>query len=167
LIEDLVKNTPPEHPDAENLAKALSKVKVVAEQVDAAISEAKNRESMLKIQKRLFDMNVFEAGRYFIREGIVHKICRKSHQEKNLFLFNDAILYATEMPGGRLVKPTMLMLHTTAVKDLPDDRSFSTWHFLLFSKVQNLTGFLLFFSFFFFFVFSQEKSSQCHSNCKR
>lgn len=122
LLEDLLKNTPDTHPDHKNLLSALEKLKIVAEQVDKAIHEQKNRESMLKIQKRVGDaVQIIEPGRVYVREGDLIKLCRKGPKKRFFALFSDMLLYATELVGGRLMNVNVLRMTSLGVRDLPDD----------------------------------------------
>jgi hypothetical protein len=122
LLEDLVKNTPESHPDHKTLNSALEKLKIVAEQVDKAIHEQKNRELMFKIQKRVGEAaQIIEPGRIYVREGDLTKVCRKGPKKRFFALFSDILLYATENIGGRLSSVNVLKMTSLGVRDLPDD----------------------------------------------
>jgi RhoGEF domain len=60
LLQDLVKHTPPKHADHANLAKALKKMKDVADYVNERKREAENLTQVLAIQSKLtgkFEVN--------------------------------------------------------------------------------------------------------------
>jgi FYVE/RhoGEF/PH domain-containing protein 5/6 len=124
LLEELLKNTTPEHPDFESLSKALDSIKHVAIQIDAAIVEHKNRDKLLEIQSSFVGekVQIIEAGRVFIKEGELGKVCRKDVQKRNIWLFNDLFLYAKQLPpSSRYSKHRAFHLKSVRVKDIPDN----------------------------------------------
>ena len=124
LLEELLKNTTPEHPDYESLSKALDSIKHVAIQIDAAIVEHKNRDKLLEIQSSFVGekVQIIEAGRVFIKEGELGKICRKDVQKRSIWLFNDLFLYAKQIPpSSRFSKHRAFPLKSVRVKDIPDN----------------------------------------------
>jgi hypothetical protein len=124
LLEELIKNTTPEHPDWGTLHKALESIKLVAAQIDAAIHEQKNRAKMLEIQDSFFGekVQIIEAGRMFVKEGEMGKVCRKDTQKRFVWLFNDLFLYAKQLPSSsRYSKHRAFPLKSIRVKDLMDD----------------------------------------------
>lgn len=122
LLEDLIKHTDKSHPDYESLSSSLNKVMHVANQVDQAINEQKNRAKLLQVQKKFLEnVPIFEAGRVFIKEGELTKICRKDNKKFMFFLFNDMLMYAKEMPGGRYTRNRIYPLNSILIKDLPDE----------------------------------------------
>lgn len=124
LLEDLVKNTNEDHPDLENLRKALERILLVANQVDRAIEEHKNRARLLQIQKKFIEsIQILEIGRVFIKEGELTKICRKDHKKFYFWLFNDLLLYAKEMPGNRFTRSRSYPLKSIVIRNVPDDPS--------------------------------------------
>jgi len=124
LLEELIKNTSTEHPDYQSLQKALESIKLVAAQIDAAIHEQKNRAKMLEIQDSFFGekVQIIEAGRVFIKEAEMGKVCRKDVQKRAVWLFNDLFLYAKQLPSSsRYSKHRAFPLKSIRIKDIPDD----------------------------------------------
>jgi len=117
---ELVKHTPETHVDYKDLTESLEKVKTVADEIDRAVLGFKQREAMLRLQKK-FDMQIIEPGRILIREGLVTKLCRKDRQKRQFFLFNDVLIYADWGPSGKYAKERSFVLTQIFVKDLPDD----------------------------------------------
>lgn len=124
LVEELIKGTDQSHPDYQQLQKALESIKEVAIQCDAAIEQHKNRVKMLEIQDSFFGekVSIIEAGRTFVKEGDMDKVCRKDVQKRRAWLFNDLFLYAKQLPSSsRYNKHRAFPLATIRIKDLPDD----------------------------------------------
>lgn len=122
LLEDLLKHTDDGHPDKENIAKALDKVMVIAEQINREITEQKNRVRILQIQKAFLEnINIIEAGRILIKEGELIKICRKDHKKFIFWLFSDLLMYAKEMPGNRYTRNRMFPLISVSIANIDDD----------------------------------------------
>ena len=124
LVEELIKGTDQSHPDYAQLQKALESIKEVAIQCDAAIEQHKNRIKMLEIQDSFFGekVQIIEAGRTFLKEGDMDKVCRKDVQKRRAWLFNDLFLYAKQLPSSsRYNKHRSFPLATIRIKDIPDD----------------------------------------------
>lgn len=124
LVEELIKGTDQSHPDYQQLQKALESIKEVAIQCDAAIEQHKNRVKMLEIQDSFFGekVSIIEAGRVFLKEGDMDKVCRKDVQKRRAWLFNDLLIYAKQLPSSsRYNKHRAFPLATIRIKDLPDD----------------------------------------------
>ncbi|KAJ2628667.1 hypothetical protein IW137_005352, partial [Coemansia sp. RSA 1287] len=52
--------------------------------------------SMIEIQRALgLKESLLEPGRRLLRAGTLTKICRKNHQQRSFYLFNDMLLYAS------------------------------------------------------------------------
>jgi hypothetical protein len=122
LLMELVKNTPETHIDFKDLTESLDKVKKVADEIDLAVLGFKQREAMLRLQRK-FDIQIIEPGRVLIREGVMTKLCRKDRQKRYFFLFNDVLIYADWSTTGKYSKERSFVLTQTFVKDLPDDVS--------------------------------------------
>lgn len=111
LLEDLLRNTPKDHPDFVDLTTALSKVQSVADYVNEKKREAENVNLVLDVQSRLSGMgkNLAEPHRRFVRQGEVMNADRKG--ETMLFLFNDILITAKQSHGlGKLTEKGKEML---------------------------------------------------------
>lgn len=117
---ELVKNTPDTHIDYKDLTESLEKVKKVADEIDHAVLGFKQRENMLRLQRK-FDIQIIEPGRVLLREGVLTKLCRKDRQKRTFFLFNDVLIYADWSSTGKYTKERSFVLTQIFVKDLPDD----------------------------------------------
>lgn len=127
LLMELVKHTPDTHVDFKDLTESLDKVKRVADEIDLAVLGFKQREAMLRLQKK-FDIQIIEPGRVLIREGVLTKLCRKDRQKRHFFLFNDVLIYADWGSTGKYTKERSFVLTQTFVKDLPDDgKQYKCW----------------------------------------
>jgi len=101
LLGDLVKRTPPEHPDHNTLNESHQKMLKTAKTVNEVVTAGENRQKILNIQNQFLGrMNLLEAHREFLREGILMKVCRKSTKQRWFFLFNDILIHASLAPLG-------------------------------------------------------------------
>lgn len=77
LLEDLLKHTEPEHPDFENLRKALKSIQQVASFVNEMIREHEQMGEMLELQKSLSGLpeDLIIPGRRFLKKGMLVKVC--------------------------------------------------------------------------------------------
>ncbi|KAJ1962296.1 hypothetical protein IWQ62_003575, partial [Dispira parvispora] len=97
LLADLVRHTAVDHPDYPLVTRALNVVHDVANFVNEMIRQQEMYSTMVSIQKSLhgFHEDLIIPGRQLIKRGPVKKICRKSHQLRELFLFTDILLYGS------------------------------------------------------------------------
>jgi hypothetical protein len=123
LLEDMLKNTPTDHPDYENISNALILISQIAKSVNETI---RNHEMMLKmidIQKSLngLNQNLLVPGRKFLKSGKVQKISRRAHQPRQFFLFTDILVYASPATTtGSFIFHRIIALKNLSVDDIPD-----------------------------------------------
>eukprot|EP00939_MAST-03C_sp_MAST-3C-sp1_P004888 g4888.t1 len=105
LLERLLKDTPGEHPDREDLEICLRSVSEVADHVNHGISEKENRIKVWEIQQRLVPPppEIVKPHRMFVLEGILTKVCRRTDKTRHFFLFNDLLVYGPTIRGTNLV----------------------------------------------------------------
>lgn len=124
LLEDLVKHTEPTHPDYEDLEKSLNTIKSVANQINEDVKRQENREKIMEIQSKFSSLagslNLVEAHRLYIREGVLWKVCRRASKKRIFYLFNDLMLYASALPTGGLMVHRVIPLEELRVTDIPD-----------------------------------------------
>uniref|UniRef100_A0A6U0LA55 DH domain-containing protein n=1 Tax=Percolomonas cosmopolitus TaxID=63605 RepID=A0A6U0LA55_9EUKA len=91
LLEDLVKNTSPDHPDYTATKEALQLIIDIADYCNAMKKEKQNRERMDQLIKQLRLKELLHPKRRFIREGNVKspKVGTKKVKECGLYLFSD------------------------------------------------------------------------------
>ena len=123
LLEDMLKNTPTDHPDYMNISNALKLMSQIAKSINETI---RNHEMMLKmvdIQKSLIGLNqnLLVPGRKLLKTGRVQKISRRAHQPRQFFLFTDVLVYASPA----ILEETfhfhrIIALKNLSVDDIPD-----------------------------------------------
>ncbi|RKP13759.1 Dbl homology domain-containing protein, partial [Piptocephalis cylindrospora] len=127
LLEKLLKYTPPSHPDYSGLQGGLTQVVEVANQVNEMIKKQQEHLKMLEIQRNIFGLGekLVVPGRYLVKQGTIRKICRSSHQPRELFLFSDVLIYAAPPPlfDGMYVFRMKFPLGECRVTRIPDQAS--------------------------------------------
>eukprot|EP00096_Caligus_rogercresseyi_P008821 TRINITY_DN2857_c0_g1_i2.p2 TRINITY_DN2857_c0_g1~~TRINITY_DN2857_c0_g1_i2.p2 ORF type:complete len:582 (-),score=238.73 TRINITY_DN2857_c0_g1_i2:2130-3875(-) len=98
LLEDLLKNTSPNHPDRTDLTKALLEIEGVARYIDNQIGEHENARKTLDIQKSLLRglPKILKPGRTLLKTGLLMKVPRSGGGngiQRFFVLFNDTLLY--------------------------------------------------------------------------
>jgi hypothetical protein len=122
----MLKNTPTDHPDYENILNALTLMSDIAKSVNETI---RNHEMMLKmidIQKSLknLNQNLLVPGRKFLKSGKVQKISRRAHQPRQFFLFTDILVYASPTTTQDVFSfHRIIDLKNLSVDDIPDSDS--------------------------------------------
>lgn len=102
LLDDLIKNTNPGHPDYDFLRKALDDMKTVANHINERMKMNEREAKVLEIQSSLWTATgivpeLVRPGRIFVKEGSVSKVRQNGKLKRNyhLFCFNDIVVYAT------------------------------------------------------------------------
>ncbi|XP_046329518.2 intersectin-1-like isoform X4 [Haliotis rufescens] len=101
MIKEIIKYTPPEHPDHQNLVDALAKAEELCTQVNEGVREKENSERLEWLQNHvhcdgLSERIIFNGvtnclgRRRLVHSGILYKT--KSNKELLCFLFNDFML---------------------------------------------------------------------------
>jgi Sec7 domain/FYVE zinc finger/Mon2/Sec7/BIG1-like, HUS domain/PH domain len=102
--------------------KSVGQVGHVVDDLKREYIRQTNFKVLREVQERLDgDISLVRAGRFFIREGNVGKICsNKDLVEYRLFLFSDALLYGSRASGENRYKPHRVILLAFAdVQPLP------------------------------------------------
>lgn len=125
LIDLLIKHTPPDHGDYENLLQAQKKIVDVAQWVDSYKS---NNDMMAELSGKIVGMGVplMQAGRKFIFQG---QLSKKPSSGKSgattvrwFFLFSDVLIYAQEKKKAFVYKGSINLFpakFNLCVEDLP------------------------------------------------
>lgn len=99
LISELNKWTWADHPDKQNLEKAVEMWQEVANHVNESMDEAARMNELLSIERKFNnELNLVVPYRKFIKQGPIHKITSRIVVTPTYFLFNDILVYG--YPSG-------------------------------------------------------------------
>lgn len=121
LIKEIIKNTDPQHPDYENLQKALLKIETVVTIVNEGARKAESVHKMLEIQGKLTSkMPIIAPSRLLVRNGPADLITASNEKKKReIYLFNDLLLLVK--PVDEKLKPiASVPFDTMLINALPD-----------------------------------------------
>mmetsp|Transcript_25614 Transcript_25614/g.84601 ORF Transcript_25614/g.84601 Transcript_25614/m.84601 type:complete len:965 (-) Transcript_25614:260-3154(-) len=102
LLEEILKYTPEDAEDYEDLRRALNLISEQADQCNEATRRRENTEKLRSIQKNFPGIDLVDPERKIIREGKLTRITTKEPKEYYFYLFNDALIYAQEVQLGVL-----------------------------------------------------------------
>lgn len=98
FLQDLAANTSPEHPEFEQLSRAVAAVCEVSQRIQDNAQRHENHLQLCRVQKLLKGRKtrVLAPGRWFIREGWLNTVPPKGSEAKPkmFFLFSDFLLEA-------------------------------------------------------------------------
>eukprot|EP01122_Echinamoeba_exundans_P010532 TRINITY_DN3965_c1_g1_i1.p1 TRINITY_DN3965_c1_g1~~TRINITY_DN3965_c1_g1_i1.p1 ORF type:complete len:1063 (-),score=120.54 TRINITY_DN3965_c1_g1_i1:34-3222(-) len=98
LLRELQRNTPMEHPDFAAVGTALEIIGRLVDKVNMTARETENISNLLRVESQLSDapssLKLIMPGRRFLREGRWMKISGRNTQERQVYLFNDMLIYA-------------------------------------------------------------------------
>ncbi|PWN26129.1 hypothetical protein BDZ90DRAFT_233273 [Jaminaea rosea] len=102
LVGDLLKSTPPGHPDHADIKRAYEMVERVASSINENVRQHEMDMLMLSLQRSLTGLPgpLIAPGRKLLKRGALQKACRKDVQPRAFFLFTDCIIYARPTGGG-------------------------------------------------------------------
>lgn len=101
LLQELLKQTPPDHPDTPDLRSSLQLIGAVADHINEEVRQQEKRDEIRLIEAQFYGYPGFlDPGRILIRHGVLTKKSRHQSVEYHFFLFNDMIAYALPLPLG-------------------------------------------------------------------
>lgn len=94
LLKEIVKLTPKNHLDYEDLLNAQKLIVAATKQADRVVEKRKNMENVLRIQSLLSGVDIAEPHRRYVYEGDVYLVVghNKPNKNRSLILFNDILL---------------------------------------------------------------------------
>eukprot|EP00727_Mastigamoeba_balamuthi_P002965 m51a1_g12666 putative domain containing protein (429) ;mRNA; f:211-1656 len=99
MLKELIKHTEPDNPDLPNLEKALSKMLVVADDINAKKRDQENLELMRSIEAQLilgdFPSLLSVPHRRWVKEGPLFEFTDKGLESVYYYLFTDVLCRAT------------------------------------------------------------------------
>lgn len=124
LIKEIVKLTPKNHVDFEDLLNAQKLILSATRQADRVVEKRKNMESVLRIQSLVIGSDIAEPHRRYVYEGEVSLLFanNKPPKERLLILFNDVLLLAKPKKKKYEIDFMHLLAEITIV-DLEESRS--------------------------------------------
>lgn len=123
LLIDYLKHLPKDSEESKDTEAALKTVSEVATHINESMKKMDSFEQLLKLQNMLIGHpEIVKAGRDYLREGMLMKLCRKDMQERMFFLLTDVLLYTTPMGANqyKLNKMLPLLGMQVTVPDSPD-----------------------------------------------
>lgn len=99
LLGQILKYTPESHPDNESLRHVLQRIKEILDMVNERTREVENLNRIIAIQSSLINgveagNDFVKTGRWFLKEGPVHRKKLISSTPVYLFLFSDLLVIA-------------------------------------------------------------------------
>ena len=95
LLTELLKHTPEDHPDYQDLVAAVKLVSGVVASINEDISRQEKRLAVMEAQDR-FGTPLITASRKYEKEGPLVKMCRKGPKKFIFVLFNDLLIYGAQ-----------------------------------------------------------------------
>ncbi|XP_073229814.1 uncharacterized protein [Porites lutea] len=123
LLIDYLKHLPKDSEEFKDTETTLKIVSEVATHINESMKKMDSFEQLLKLQSMLIgNPEIVKAGRDYVKEGMLMKLCRKDMQERMFFLLTDVLLYTTPMGANqyKLNKMLPLLGMQVTVPDSPD-----------------------------------------------
>lgn len=115
LLEDIIKNTDPGHPDYSSTTSALETIKEVAVKVNEEVRKFENLKKMAEVRKLFGKVkevkDLITESRYYIYEGPLYKVCRRKNKRFYFVLFNDLLIYGNVAMGDDWKQPKSVDYH--------------------------------------------------------
>eukprot|EP00615_Pteridomonas_danica_P018798 CAMPEP_0114408250 /NCGR_PEP_ID=MMETSP0102-20121206/22542_1 /TAXON_ID=38822 ORGANISM="Pteridomonas danica, Strain PT" /NCGR_SAMPLE_ID=MMETSP0102 /ASSEMBLY_ACC=CAM_ASM_000212 /LENGTH=674 /DNA_ID=CAMNT_0001575105 /DNA_START=29 /DNA_END=2051 /DNA_ORIENTATION=- len=103
LIKEVIRYTPPGHPNNPMLLKALKEVKEVADGMNLDMGSSDSRLKVASLSVQWVGVDFTAPHRMFIKEGVLIKTDRHGMKRKNVFLlFNDLMCYGDKVDDAKL-----------------------------------------------------------------
>mmetsp|Transcript_4542 Transcript_4542/g.11233 ORF Transcript_4542/g.11233 Transcript_4542/m.11233 type:complete len:753 (-) Transcript_4542:26-2284(-) len=115
LLNDLLKNTDPSHPDAANLTKVLSMMKGVADHINESIRLHESQMQFLNISSKSAGLEALMAPhRRLVKDGqlyVVPSSRLRMRKKRRFILFNDILVVAHESSTSDTMRPEYVWSH--------------------------------------------------------
>lgn len=101
LLQELLKWTPASHQEYADLEKSLRLISEIASSINEAVRQHEAWQELLILQRSILNLDqplIDTPGRVLLRSADVQKICRKSHQVRTFYLFNDFMMLTKYAP---------------------------------------------------------------------
>jgi len=102
LLKELLKHTEPSDPEHAEIASALSKVSSVALMINNNLRDHERRAAVLAVQEKFGNsVQLVSPQRWFVRDSMLRKVCKRKPKPFLFVLFNDVLVYGSQvaMPG--------------------------------------------------------------------
>jgi len=97
MLSKLSKEYSHDHPDAIDTKVAYEEITEACKQIETTTANLENLHKVVELQRDLVGVeDLVHPQRVFIREGCLHKICRKGPQPRMFFLFSDLLLFTSQ-----------------------------------------------------------------------
>eukprot|EP01114_Cavostelium_apophysatum_P022237 TRINITY_DN7982_c0_g1_i1.p1 TRINITY_DN7982_c0_g1~~TRINITY_DN7982_c0_g1_i1.p1 ORF type:complete len:872 (-),score=270.52 TRINITY_DN7982_c0_g1_i1:25-2640(-) len=112
LLRELLKHTPPEHPDYEPISKSMSSIESIVTQINETKRIKDNTFKLGEIAEQLEDsqdLKIVDPNRWLLKEGEMFLIKKNKIAKGYSFLFNDVFLHTKLKKGTSRGRKTMTM----------------------------------------------------------
>eukprot|EP00456_Euglypha_rotunda_P016099 TRINITY_DN15257_c0_g2_i4.p1 TRINITY_DN15257_c0_g2~~TRINITY_DN15257_c0_g2_i4.p1 ORF type:complete len:371 (-),score=35.49 TRINITY_DN15257_c0_g2_i4:31-1143(-) len=101
LLTELLKCTHPSHVDRKDIETALELIEKALADINEAVRSLEAIEELENMQRNEFDGKIElvkgnKCSRFFVRKGLLKKVCRSADKEYTFFLFSDLLIYAVK-----------------------------------------------------------------------
>lgn len=110
LLEQLLKYTHEQHEEYARIKVALQRISEIASANNEALRQHMNNMKMMEILQSFqypYTFNLFDKPRKFLKEGMLHRQCRREVKEFKFWLFSDMLMYGEAFGIGFRVKRTI------------------------------------------------------------
>lgn len=125
LLQEIIKNTEPDHPDLGSLEEAIVHIKGAAMEINEAVREMEMRETLNEMSSEMIGLKepLDKIGRKFVERGELVKVCRKKNKRFVFYLFSDLLIYGAPKGTDVVVSKSIPVDYDFKTKtvDLADD----------------------------------------------
>lgn len=136
FLNQLLQCTGPNHPDHQHLQAAIKILTALSTELEGTVKSKRNVEKLKEIQSILivttslfqsvdskFMQNLVSPERRFIKEGDLKKVCRKKNKSFRFWLFNDYLVYGSNMGNSSYSFNRALVLKTCSASILKEPKN--------------------------------------------
>lgn len=103
FMKELVKNTPPSHPDSNLIKYAAEQIDIVTKQIDQVSTSAKLQKKLFDLQQKISDQFTFlDKQRQLLSEYTV-QVIERSNVTGTIFFFDDILMFIKDGSKGQKI----------------------------------------------------------------